>query len=249
MLGTTFGLNAMGSSTDTEQYWQSREKWTLTQFFTRTGYTPTKAGWKNDVYQLAKTDHEIFTDCGNDQSLYAKISEVHLLYLDERKDLLNEEERLARYQTYNDDIGRIREEHIEILMKTFEFGEKAEWLIYKAPPKVTLGWFDRKENILWKTVIVSILVICFLVSIIGIYNKISMQMAVKNGIRVLHEIKAYAWCGFTLFIVLEVLYCHAQIISGLKSIGSIFGWCCSGCYFEKEIETRFDTPKWELALA
>lgn len=44
MLGTSFGANAMGSSTDTPQYWQSREKWTLIQFFNRAGYTATKIG-------------------------------------------------------------------------------------------------------------------------------------------------------------------------------------------------------------
>jgi len=126
MLGTTFGLNAMGSSSDTEQYWQSREKWTLTQFFNRTGYTPTKTGWKNDVYQLAKTDQEIFDGCGNDQCLYAKISEVHKLYLKEREALTTEEKRLARYQIYQEDISNIREEHIVKLKKTFEFGKKAE---------------------------------------------------------------------------------------------------------------------------
>merc|ERR1719397_438690 len=131
MLGTSFGLNAMGSSTDTDKYWQSREKWTLIQFFNKTGYTPTKEGWVNDVYQLAKTDQEIYEDCGSDRCLYAKISEVHKLYLKERETLVVESERLNRYQKYQEDISRIREEHIAAIQKTFEFGEKANWLIYK----------------------------------------------------------------------------------------------------------------------
>jgi len=44
MLGTSFGANAMGSSVDTPEYWQSREKWTMTQYFNRVGYTATRTG-------------------------------------------------------------------------------------------------------------------------------------------------------------------------------------------------------------
>jgi hypothetical protein len=69
-----------------------------------------------------------------------------------------------------------------------------------------------------------------------------MQEAVSTGLRVLLRIKVYAWVCFGLFIFLEGVYFHSQIISGLKSMGSICGWMFGGCRFDGRIETRFDTP-------
>lgn len=244
MLGTSFGANAMGSSSDTKEYWQSREKWTVSQLFNRTGYTATKTGQKNDVYQLATTGQEIYDGSGNGVSLYTRISEVHMEYLEERETLPTEAKRLERYQTYQEDILRTREEHILKLRSVFTFAEKNEWLIYKEPLQATKCWFDRKENLKWKIVITSLLLVCFWVSIAGIYNEIIMQEAVSEGLRVLDKIQGYAWFCCCLFIVLEAVYFHAQIISGLKSIGSMCGWCSGGCQFDARIETRFDTPQW-----
>jgi len=73
-----------------------------------------------------------------------------------------------------------------------------------------------------------------------------MQEAVSNGLQVLDKIQGYAWVCFFLFIILEVVYFHSQIISGLKSVGSICGWMFGGCHFDGRIETRFDTPHWEM---
>jgi len=138
MLGTSFGANAMGSSTDTEKYWKSREKWTLTQFFNRTGYTATQTGWKNDVYQLAKTDQELYSD-GNKNCLYSKIAEVHKVYLKDREALETEEKRLGRYQQYTDEINVIREDHIEHLTLNLEPGLDAKWLVYNKPDESSLS--------------------------------------------------------------------------------------------------------------
>jgi len=79
---------------------------------------------------------------------------------------------------------------------------------------------------------------------IGIYNKIIMQDAVSQGVRVLDRVEGYAWVCFVIFLVLEVVYFHVQIISGLKSIGSMCGWLFGGSHFDARIETRFDTPYW-----
>merc|ERR1719285_1423700 len=102
MLGTSFGANAMGASTDSDEYWKSREKWCLTQLFNRTGYTSTITGWKNDVYQLAKTGQAIYQTKGNDECLYKKINAVHVRYLHERDTIVTESGRIARYQQYNE---------------------------------------------------------------------------------------------------------------------------------------------------
>lgn len=151
----------MGRSTGTPQYWQSREKWTLTQFFNRTGYTATKKGWENDVYQLAQTEHEVYEGNGNSECLFTKINRVHTLYLKEREAMKTETERLSRYQEYQHEILRIRAEHIVKLNALFKYMEESEWLIYVPPREAIEGWFNRDENLRSKMVIIFILVICF----------------------------------------------------------------------------------------
>jgi len=73
-----------------------------------------------------------------------------------------------------------------------------------------------------------------------------MQEAVRDGLKVLYKIKAYAWGGFIVFIVLELVYFHVQILAGLKSLGSNMSALLSGgCKFDESLETRFDTPQWD----
>jgi len=73
-----------------------------------------------------------------------------------------------------------------------------------------------------------------------------MQEAVRDGVKVLLQIKPYAWTGFGLFIVLELVYFHVQIMSALKSVGSnITALLTGGCKFDASIETRFNTPLWD----
>jgi len=245
MMGSTFGANAMGSSTDTAKYWQSREKWTLTQFFNRVGYTVTQLGWKNDVYQLAKTDQEVYSKGGNELCLYSKISKIHTVYLKDRDSLETEQDRLARYQEYNDEITTIREEHIQNIKINLESATKADWLIFKEINADTMSWFNREENLKWKIAIIFVLDICFLVSIYGIYNEIEMQEAVVKGLKLVCKIRPWAWVGFFLFIFLQIVYHNVSILSGLKSMGSMFRWILAGCKFDKRVETKFDTPLWE----
>jgi len=125
MLGTSFGANAMGSSIDTREYWQSREKWSMTQYFNREGYTATQTGWKNDVYQLAKTNQEIYESKGNEECLYKKINDVHVEYLEERDTIDTEAGRIARYQQYNEEVSFIRKKHVLSLRVILTNGENA----------------------------------------------------------------------------------------------------------------------------
>lgn len=161
MIGTSFGANAMSSSIDTREYWQSREKWSITQYFNREGYTATQTGWKNDVYQLAKTDQEIYKSKGNEECLYKKINAVHVLYLLERDIIVTESGRIARYQQYNEKVSSIRKKHIINLKTILMNGENAKWVIYKEPTESVKGWFDRKGNTNPKKMIICVLNICF----------------------------------------------------------------------------------------
>jgi len=245
-MGTSFGANAMGSSTDTDKYWQSREKWTLTQFFNRVGYTVTRSGWKNDVYQLAKTDQEIYSGDGNKNCLYSKIVKLHKVYIKDRDTLQTEQERLARYQRYNDEITVIREDHINNIKGNLESAAEAGWLIFKEIRVNTVSCFNKEENLKYKSAIIFVLNICFLVSVVGIYNEIEMQEAVILGIKVLNKVSTYAWVSFGLFIFLQMVYHNLSIVSGLKSTGSMIAWILGGCKFTETVETKFDTPQWEM---
>ena len=40
----TIGARAMGGSVDEQEYWTSREKWTMMHYFRADGYTPTEEG-------------------------------------------------------------------------------------------------------------------------------------------------------------------------------------------------------------
>lgn len=71
-----------------------------------------------------------------------------------------------------------------------------------------------------------------------------MQEAVSQGLSVLDKIQPYAWLAFTLFIILDMVYFHVQIVAGVRSIGSIVRWACGGCMFDPTLESRFDTPVW-----
>jgi len=216
----------------------------LTQFFTIIGYTATQTGWKNDVYQLASIQQEQFGGKGNKECLYAKISTIHALYLKDRNALQTETERVVRYQQYQKETAKIREDHIVQLNLTLELSKEAEWLVYKKPVAKTEGWFHREENLKYKMTIICVLVVCWWGSIIGIYNKILLQEAVTLGLRVIDQVDSFSWAAFYLFIALELVYFYADILSGLKKIGGIFSWFAGGCKFDAEIETRFDTPLW-----
>jgi len=151
---------------------------------------------------------------------------------------------VGRYQQYQQEITNIRGKHIVQLQAMLKKGEEEGWLIYKKPVAKTLGWFSREENIRYKMAMISVLLLCWWVSIIGIYNKIYLQEAVSRGLRVLDKVSWYAWVAFCLFIALELIYYYSPVFVGFKSLGSIFGWLLGGCKFDAAVETRFETPKW-----
>jgi len=139
----------------------------------------------------------------------------------------------------------MREEHNLELYKILELAIKAGWLVYKNPAVKEEIWFNKKGRLLWKKIIISVLVCCFWGSMIGIYNEIYIQKAVSQGLRVLNAVQPYGWFSFGLFIILEAVYFHLQILAKIKSMGSIVRWALRGCKFDSTIETRFDTPSWK----
>jgi len=73
-----------------------------------------------------------------------------------------------------------------------------------------------------------------------------MREAVSMGLKVLERVKHYAWFAFAAFIILEILYFHTQIFTGIFSAGSTMLWLFRGCLTDPTIETRFDTPAWDV---
>merc|ERR1719150_863732 len=127
----------MGSSTDTKVYWTSAEKWTMTQYFNKQGYTATQKGWANDLYQLGSLNQAGMLDSGaaNDRCLYDKVYVQHMSYLHDRSKLVTEQERLGRYDVYQQALGVIREQHITRLLDKLKWCMEHGWLIYNPPKK------------------------------------------------------------------------------------------------------------------
>lgn len=246
MLGTSFGVNAMGGCTDGKKYWTSREKWIVIQTLTQSGYTPTKTGWKNDVYQLTNIKNNVPSHPNmNKASLFEKINVAHSSYLREKVQVKNETERLERYENYNNEISKIRDAHIRGLSSLLQFSLNEEWLRFMMPTPRHKGWFDLEGHLKYKKIIISLLMFCFWVSIYGIYNQVYMRDAVSMGLKVLDRIKLYAWMAFAAFIILEIVYFHTKIFAGMLTTGSTLIWLAKGCICDTSIESRFDTPKWD----
>jgi len=149
------------------------------------------------------------------------------------------------YQLYQADILDIRKQHNLELYTILELAIKARYLVYKKPTVRKDVWFNKKGRLMWKKIIISVLVCCFWGSIIGIYNEIYIQKAVSQGLRVLNVVQPFAWCAFGLFILLEAVYFHLQILAAIKSMGSTVRWAFGGCKFDSTLETRFDTPSYK----
>ena len=85
--GTTVGARVLGTSVDSDEYMQAREKWASVQFFLGMGFGISKEGWQNDVLQLASKNTQYkpeFQKC-----LYADIMPLQRWYLHETKRLNN----------------------------------------------------------------------------------------------------------------------------------------------------------------
>jgi len=72
-----------------------------------------------------------------------------------------------------------------------------------------------------------------------------VQEAVSQGLRVLDKIQPHAWFAFVLFIILELVYFHVQVLAAVKLTASTLLWAFGGCKFDKMLESRFDTPSWK----
>jgi len=81
----------------------------------------------------------------------------------------------------------------------------------------------------------------------GIWNEIYLQEALIEGLGVLNKIQPFAWIAFAIFIILEIVCFHVQIMEGVKSIASILRWALGDCKIDTTLESIFDTPPWEDA--
>merc|ERR1712154_491954 len=80
----------------------------------------------------------------------------------------------------------------------------------------------------------------------GIYLQSSLQLAVKHGIATLNNVTLFAWGSCAIFASIVIFIYHIEIYNTLSSMIQTFKWLCVGCSINKETETRFFTPKWQL---
>lgn len=258
MLGTSFGASAMGSSTDGVKYWSSREKWEVVQKLHQKGFTPTQKGWVEDLYEIGKlsVQGDDVNASVNEIPLWDKIEVSHNKYLTARDKCEEEVARMECYEVYTGEVVAIRENHMrkllpkcERMVKAGEDDPENAFLVYADPPETTVGFFDEPGRLVAKGIVCFGLVMCFWASISLIWWKVSMQEAVKNGLKVLNHVTVAGWVAFAMFMALEFVYYHREIIENSGKLSNILVWTCMGCKGDDRKETLFDMHPEYVPLA
>ena len=268
--GATFGARAMGNSVDTVDYWTSREKWTMMQFLQQDGYMATKQGWQNDVFNLVSrsaytvaleldpesqsaNDNDAASNSDSQTILFDQVDPVHKKYLKTRDSTKDAQKRIEIFENYRQQLVSIREQHYENFDSCKKACVEKGWLIHEPIQNQTVGFFeltkDENELPIWKRnlwiSLIVIMTITFWASFVGIYWQSDIKIAIRQGIKVLNDVDAYAWVSFILFIVCYIFINHREIISGSKSMGKTFMFLIFGCKINQDVETGFPTPTFE----
>ena len=98
---------------------------------------------------------------------------------------------------------------------------------------------------LWVFVII-ILIITFWLSLVGIYFESSLELAVAEGISSLNNIEPVSWVAFVVFILTIIFIYHIELKRSILGMFSVFKWCFCGCNIPNNIETKLQTPQWNI---
>jgi len=240
--GASFGARAMGDSTDTAKYWTSREKWTMFQFFSSEGYSPTIKGWTNDCFELAQ--------------LYDKVAPLHFAYLTARRKASKDQmQKIKVFEEYRAQLTKAREEHYE----HFEAERKEQclergWLVFEPPKHPRPGFFALRDDELelpsWKVslwaALITVATVAFWGAFYGVYMQSSLTSAVQLGIATLENVTSLAWAACAVFVTIVLFIFHVEIANSTKSMASTLKWMCTGCSVNKEIETKFFALKYQV---
>lgn len=253
ILGTSFGAGALAGSLDTDKYIMSREKWCIVHRMMGVGYIPTKTGWQEDVYELAKTNKR------GDVPYFEKACNLQKEWLEKRKKCQSALEVTKAVETFKQErwIPLRYKQHMKYLLRKVMTMEKYDTELFKEyfikkekedlQSKIGL-WYDvetnQKKKIL-QCVLVVILTICFYFGIFGFYMALDFEKASNEGLDFLWNIEWYYWISAGVFVLVSCIY---YLNSVKRSLIGFFGgilYFLRCCPVEKNIETGFLTPVWE----
>lgn len=244
--GLTLGLRELGKSINTDEYMIAREKWATVQFFSDLGYVPSKQGWQNDVFQLAKKNESY--DKKYQSCLYESVLPLQRWLAKISKGNMESRRKLDFYAQYRNGLAAIRNKHYTNIEIQYEKLIEKGWLIEIEPTDKPLPYFDatylkESESRRKMHIVVSIiLLVCFWACYSGIYWVIEIAEAVKRGFGVLEDINGIYWVPFFIFIITYMFYCHVSIIYGLKSLHKALKFCFFCCNINPDVESRFESP-------
>jgi len=257
IVGTSLGAGSLAGSVDSERYIMSREKWMFVHTFMKIGYIPTKKGWKEDVYELAKSEDD------NREPYFVRACQLQRMWLEKRKRCENagkitEENEKFKWQQW---IPLRYKDHLTYLlrkMKNMEDEEPKKFgELFKTKRKEDLirkrGLWDdahkNKRKQVIQVTLASILVISFYICMLGFYISLELEVAVSEGLDVLSKIQWYYWVAAVLFIVCSCVYYWDYLTKSL--VGTFTGllYLIKCCPTDQEVETGFLTPVMEMTTA
>jgi len=256
ILGTSFGAGALAGSLDTDKYIMSREKWCIVHRMMGVGYIPTKTGWQEDVYELAKTNRR------GDVPYFQKACQLQKEWLKKRKKCQSAAEVTKAVEAFKHErwIPLRYRQHMKYLLRkvmAMEEYDKESFVKYfrkkkKEDLQIDVGmWNDVETNQKKKIVqcvLVVVLTICFYFGIFGFYMALDFEKASEEGLEFLWNIEWYYWISAGVFVFVSCIYYFNSV---KRSVIGFFGgivYFIRCCPVDKEIETGFLTPIWEKPL-
>jgi len=253
ILGTTRGVGALAGSLDTDKYVMAREKWYIVHRMMGIGYIPTRKGWKEDVYELAKTDKP------NRTPYFEKACNLQHDWLKTRKKCRSAVEVTEAVECFKHEkwIPLRYQDHMKYLLrKTMSMEMNNQELfkeLFRKKEKTDLltkgMWDDVQTNKLKKMIqsfIVAILIVCFYLGMLGFYMALDLEDAVKEGLDFLWKIEYYYWISAGVFVFFSCVFYFDPLKKYTLNFFSGIIYFMRCCPVDEAIETGFLTPVWPV---
>jgi len=250
-LGTSLGVGALAGSLDTDKYIMSREKWYIVHRMMGVGYIPTKKGWNEDIYELAKTDNPAR------KPYFEKACNLQHKWLKYRKNCKSAADVTEAVEKFKHEgwIPLRYKDHMKYLLKkTIELERKESELfsqLFRKKEKTDLikvGMWDDVETNKSKKImqgsVVIVLTISFYLGMFGFYMNLDLEDAVKLGLDFLWDIDDLYWYSAGVFVLFSCIYYLDSVMKSFFGLfrGIIYFITC--CPVDPEIETGYLTPSW-----
>lgn len=254
-VGTSLGAGSLAGSVDSDRYIMSREKWMFVHTFMKIGYIPTKKGWKEDVYELAKSKD------GNREPYFARACQVQRKWLEKRKGCDNAGKVTEMNEKYKWEewIPLRYKDHLPYLLnkiKTMEDEEPKKFSELFKPwrkeDKKREGMWDdaykNKSKQVIQVALVSTLVISFYICMLGFYMSLELEVAVSEGLDFLWQINWYYWVSAGLFVLCSCVYYWDHLTKWLSGTFTGMFYLIKCCPTDEEVETGFLTPAMDMMI-